>query len=88
MKWNDKKDFSPISAMHMQLKREETMSRHKFVINYNDKMGGVDKVNYHVTAFSTQKRGKKYLENIFFYSLNSSLLNSCILFCKVLEVPF
>ena len=46
-------------------------------------MGGVDKVNQHLAAYSTlRKRGGKYYKKIFFHLLDLALWNSYILYCK------
>ena len=51
--------------------------------DYSDKVGGTDKVDQHLAAYSTpRKRGKKYYKKIFFHLLDLALWNSYIMYYK------
>lgn len=67
MKWKDKKEIAFLSTVHTIdmvniEKYGELKQRPAVVIDYNDTMGGVDRVDQHLADYSTpRKRGKKYL---------------------------
>lgn len=53
------------------------------VTDYNDTMGGVDRVDQHLADYNLpRKRGKKYYKKFFFHLLDLTLWNSFILYCK------
>ena len=66
MKWKDKKGVSLLSTVHsLQIatvdKRQKQMKTPQSVVDYNDTMGGVNRVDQHLPAYATpRKRGKKY----------------------------
>lgn len=88
MKWKDKKDISLLSTIHsLEIvdteKRGEIKKKPKCVVDYNDTMGGVDRVDQHLADYALpRKRGKKYYKKIFFHLLDLALWNSYILYCK------
>lgn len=88
MKWKDKKDICLISTVHNTemttvVKRGEEKKKPKLVVDYNDTMGGVDRVDQHLSDYAVpRKRGKKYYRKIFFHLLDLSLWNSFILYRK------
>ena len=49
----------------------------------NDTVGGVDRVDQHLTEYATpRKRGKKYCKKIFFHQLDLALWNSYVIYTK------
>lgn len=88
MKWKDKKDVSLLSTVHsLQMstveKRQKQMKKPQAVVDYNDTMGGVDRVDQHLAEYATpRKRGKKYYKKIFFHLLDLALWNSFVLYKK------
>ncbi|KAF2895451.1 hypothetical protein ILUMI_10723 [Ignelater luminosus] len=64
-------------------KRGETISKPKLVHEYNDTMGGVDKVDQHLADYTLpRKRGKKFYKKIFFHLFDLALWNSFVLYSK------
>ena len=65
MRWKDKKDVSLLSTVHnneMMIveKRGVAVSKPKVVMDYNNTMGGVDKVDQHLADYPVpRKRGKR-----------------------------
>lgn len=88
LKWKDKKDVALISTVHSMATQEvvvkgERIQRPTLVIDYNDTMGGVDRVDQHLSDYVIpRKRGKKYYKKIFFHLLDFALWNSFILYQK------
>ncbi|KAF2885883.1 hypothetical protein ILUMI_20291 [Ignelater luminosus] len=89
MKWKDKKEICLLSSIHSVetvnlQKRGETISKPKLVHEYNDTMGGVDRVDQHLADYTLpRKRGKKYYKRIFFYLFDLALWNSLKLYLAV-----
>ncbi|KAF2888882.1 hypothetical protein ILUMI_17291 [Ignelater luminosus] len=88
MKWKDKKEICLLSSIHgvetvnLQ-KRGETILKPKLVHEYNDTMGGVDRVDQHLADYTLpRKRGKKYYKKIFFHLFDLALWNSFVLYSK------
>ncbi|GFT77165.1 hypothetical protein TNCV_1984531 [Trichonephila clavipes] len=52
--------------------RGETMSRPKCVVDYNDQMGGVDKIDQHLAPYSTSRKREENTK-IFFHLLDLAL---------------
>ena len=71
LRWKDKKDVNLLSTIHNAEivnveKRGVVKSKPKLVLEYNNTMGGVDKVDQHLTDYPVpRKRGKKYYKKIF-----------------------
>lgn len=94
LKWKDKKDVSVLSTVHnasmvevgVKRKRSEenaTKKKPAVVIDYNDTMGGVDRVDQHLADYPLpRKRGKKYYVKIFFHLVEQALWNSYQLYLK------
>lgn len=88
MRWRDKKDVTLLSTIHnietkTYEKRGKDRTKPILVIDYNYTMGGVDKVDQHLSDYPvTRKRGKKYYKKIFFHLLELALWNSYILYKK------
>lgn len=65
LKWRDKKDVSLISTIQSNTcaeveKLRETVIKPKVVLDYNDTMGGVDRVDQHLADYNLpRKRGKR-----------------------------
>ncbi|GFW64096.1 piggyBac transposable element-derived protein 4 [Trichonephila clavipes] len=70
MKWMDKKAMCLISTIHnpemVQVQSHKNEIRKpKAVMEYNTTMGGVDRLDQHLTNYPLiKKRGKKYYKNI------------------------
>ncbi|GFT74924.1 piggyBac transposable element-derived protein 4 [Nephila pilipes] len=61
---------------------DEARKKPKVVMEYNNTMGGVDRMDQHLTNYPvTKKRGKKY-KKIFFHLLDISLWNVFVLYQK------
>ncbi|KAF2893788.1 hypothetical protein ILUMI_12384 [Ignelater luminosus] len=88
MKWKDKKEICLLSSIHgvktVNLQKGgETISKPKLVHEYNESMGGVDRVDQHLADYTLpRKRGKKYYKKIFFHLFDLALLNSFVLYSK------
>lgn len=91
MKWKDKKDVCLLSTIH-NTHQENTsktandgtqIKKPKVVIDYNDTMGGVDRLDQHLHDYpTTRKRGKRYYKKIFFHLVDISVWNSFVLYQK------
>ena len=91
MKWRDKKDICLLSTVHNPEKvRTDKIGKDgnnivkpKVVVDYNDTMGGVDRLDQHLHDYPvTRKRGKKYYKKIFFHLLDISIYNAFVLYQK------
>ncbi|KAF2886199.1 hypothetical protein ILUMI_19975 [Ignelater luminosus] len=88
MKWKDKKEICLLSSIYgvetvNVQNRGETISKPKLVHEYNDTMGGVDRVDQHLADYTLpRKRGKNYYKKIFFYLFDLALWNSFVLYSK------
>ncbi|GFX76154.1 piggyBac transposable element-derived protein 4 [Trichonephila clavipes] len=88
MKWMDKA-VCLISTIHnpemvqVQSHKNEIRRKPKAVMEYNNTMGGVDRLDQHLTNYPLiKKRGKKYYKKIFFHLLDICLRNSFVLYKK------
>ncbi|GFT02781.1 piggyBac transposable element-derived protein 4 [Trichonephila clavipes] len=73
MKWMDKKAVCLISTIHnpemvqVQSHKNEIRRKPKAVMEYNNTMGGVDRLDQHLTNYPLiKKRGKKYYKKYSF----------------------
>lgn len=91
LKWKDKKDVCLLSTIHnseMETTRKRDkegniISKPKLVIDYNDTMGGVDRLDQHLHDYpTTRKRGKKYYKKIFFHIVDMCVWNAFVLYQK------
>lgn len=91
MKSWDKKDICLLSTIHnseqgdtkKKDKDGNTIKKPKLVLDYNDTMGGVDRMDQLLHDYpTTRKRGKKYYKGIFFHLLDISIWNAFILYQK------
>lgn len=88
MAWKDKKIVSLLSTVHTTKmveveKRGVISKRPECVISYNDTMGGVDRVDQHISCYSTpRKRGKKWYKKVFFNLIDISLWNAYVVYKK------
>lgn len=91
LKWKDKKDVCLLSTIHSSDMVETTKTdkdgakicKPQLVVDYNNTMGGVDKLDQHLHDYPvTRKRGKKYYKKIFFHLLDICVWNSFILYQK------
>lgn len=57
------------------LKRLETIYNPTLIHNYNTYMGRVDKANQLVTYYAFPHFSKKYWKKIFFYMIDTTLVN-------------
>ncbi|KAF2894023.1 hypothetical protein ILUMI_12150 [Ignelater luminosus] len=82
------KEISLLSSIHgvetVNLQnRGETILKPQLVHEYNDTMGGVDRVDQHLADYTLpRKRGKKYYKKIFFHLFDLALWNSFVLYSK------
>jgi hypothetical protein len=91
LKWKDKKEVGMISTVHCV--ETVTVTRNgiekvkpQVVVDYNNKMGGVDRVDQHLADYTIpRKRGRDTTKKIFFHILNLSLWNSYVLYLKLGE---
>lgn len=88
MKWKDKKDVFLISTIHSISKveietRRGRTEKPQLVLDYNCTMGGVDRVDQHLSSYVVpRKRGKKYYKKIFFHLLDLAMWNAFVLYQK------
>lgn len=91
LKWKDKKDVALLSTIHNnEFKTTDKLDKDGniikkpiVVIDYNDTMGGVDRMDQRIHDYAiTRKRGKKYYKKIFFHLLDVCIFNSFILYQK------
>ena len=88
MRWKDKKDVSLLSTIHNAAmveveKRDVLEMKPKAVMDYNNTMGGVDRVDQHLADYPTpRKRGKRYYKKIFFHILDLTVWNAYCLYKK------
>ncbi|CAK9810908.1 PiggyBac transposable element-derived protein 4 [Anthophora plagiata] len=88
MKWKDKKNIYLISTIHSSPMvdvetRKGTIKKPQLVLDYNHTMGGVDRVDQHLSTYLVpRKRGKKYYKKIFFHLLDLAIWNAFMLYQK------
>lgn len=91
MKWQDKRDICLLSTVHNTEKGTTNKTdkdgnvifKPKLVIDYNETMGGVDRLDQHLHDYPIiRKRGKKYYKKIFFHLLDISIWNAFVLYKK------
>lgn len=76
LRWKDKKEVTLLSTVHnseMQTveKRGISVRKPKIVVDYNDTMGGVDRVDQHLADYPIpRKRGINIIKNCFSISWN------------------
>uniref|UniRef100_L7M1S0 Putative tick transposon n=1 Tax=Rhipicephalus pulchellus TaxID=72859 RepID=L7M1S0_RHIPC len=89
LKWRDRQDVHMLSTMHgMELAEAEKVDRRtgekkkkpQCVLEYNKKMGLVDKVDMQPSFSESIRKTMKWNKAIFFHLLDMSLLNAFILF--------
>ncbi|GIY12457.1 piggyBac transposable element-derived protein 4 [Caerostris extrusa] len=88
MKWMDKKKVSLLSTIHntemeqIQV-RSEMKEKPKIVMDYNNTMGGVDRMDQNLKSFEIiKKRGKKCYGKIFFHIFDIAVWNSYVVYRK------
>lgn len=89
IKWMDKKVVSLLSTIHnpemieVPSHNDEVRKKPQVVMEYNNTMGGVDRLDQHLTNYPIiKKRGKKYYKKIFFHLFDISLWNAFVLYQK------
>ncbi|XP_022251164.1 piggyBac transposable element-derived protein 4-like isoform X2 [Limulus polyphemus] len=87
MHWKDKKDVILLSTVHnaemVDVEKRGELKKPKVVIDYNDSMGVVDKVDQHLSHYSIPRmQGKKYYKKVFFHLLEQAFWNSYVLYSK------
>ncbi|KAJ4446148.1 hypothetical protein ANN_12841 [Periplaneta americana] len=82
LRLKDKKDVVLLSTIHsaeMVVIKDDL--KPKMVIDYNNSMGRVDKVDQHLAAYPVPRNsGKRYYKKIFFNLLELPLWNSYVLY--------
>ncbi|GFY69337.1 piggyBac transposable element-derived protein 4 [Trichonephila inaurata madagascariensis] len=91
MKWMDKEKVSLLSTIHntemeqIQV-RSENERKLKIVMDYNNTMGGVDRMDQNLKSFEIiKKRGKKCYRKIFFHIFDIAVWNSYVATVKTEE---
>lgn len=88
MRWKDKRDVYFLSTVHgtdtVEIeKRNNKRTKPKVCMDYNFTMGGVDRVDQHLSNYPLpRKRGRKYYKKIFFHLMEQALWNSYVLYTK------
>nr|XP_022901407.1 piggyBac transposable element-derived protein 4-like [Onthophagus taurus] len=91
MKWHDKKIIHLLSTVHnpemaetnKKDKEGKFIKKPKLVVDYNNTMGGIDRLDQHLHDYAiTRKRGKKFYKKIFMHLLDLTVFNSFILYKK------
>uniref|UniRef100_A0A131YKY1 Tick transposon n=1 Tax=Rhipicephalus appendiculatus TaxID=34631 RepID=A0A131YKY1_RHIAP len=86
LKWRDRRDVHMLSTMHgLELAEAEKEDRRmgekpECVLEYNKKMGLVDKVDMQPSFSESIRKTLKWNKAVFFHLLDMSLLNAFILF--------
>ena len=86
MKWKDKRDVTLLSTVHNASvttvpRYQKEVSIPTIVQDYNNTMGGVDRVDQALSAYPIiRKRGKKYYRKLFFNLVEITVWNSYLLF--------
>ncbi|KAJ4429148.1 hypothetical protein ANN_26151, partial [Periplaneta americana] len=82
LRLKDKKDVVLLRTIHsaeMVVIKDDL--KPKMEVDYNNSMGGVDKVDQHLAAYPVPRNsGKRYYKNIFFHLLELALRNSFVLY--------
>lgn len=85
MKWKDKKDICLLSTVHNSeiivtnkpRKDGSAIRKPKLVVDYNDTMAGVDRLDQHIHDYPiTRKRCKKYCKKMFHQLLDLCIWNA------------
>lgn len=91
MKWKDKKDICLLSTVHNSQiidtnktgRDGHAVRKPKVVLDYNDTMGGVDRMDQHIHDYPvTRKRGKKFYKKIFHHIFDLAIWNAYVLYTK------
>ncbi|XP_067121900.1 piggyBac transposable element-derived protein 4-like [Centruroides vittatus] len=89
LKWEDKKTVTLLSTVHnatlvsKQTRVGTVQMKPRVVVDYNDTMGGVDRLDQQLHDYPVaRKRGKKYYKKIFFHLFDICLYNSFVLYKK------
>ncbi|KAG8233326.1 hypothetical protein J437_LFUL017304 [Ladona fulva] len=88
LRWKDKKEVTLLSTVHnneMQVveKRGLVVRKPSVVLDYNQTMGSVDKVDQHLADYRIpRKREKKYYKKLFFHFMELCMWNSFVLYKK------
>lgn len=88
LRWRDKKDVSLLSSIHTAncSETEKNVMKPAIVIDYNLKMGGVDRADQALVCYSTtRKRQKRYYLTIFRHLLDMAIWNAFTLQKKQLR---
>lgn len=88
MRWRDKKDVFFLSTIHgcSMIEIDNGIKKHlrpKVANDYNFSMGGVDRVDQHLSIRPVpRKQGKKFYKKMFFHMMEQALWNAFVLFVK------
>ncbi|GFW12656.1 piggyBac transposable element-derived protein 4 [Trichonephila clavipes] len=88
MKWMNKKAVCLISTIHnpemvqVQSHKNEIRRKYKAVMKYNNTMGGVDRLDKHLTNYPLIKKGERGITKIFFHVLDICLCTIFVLYKK------
>lgn len=91
LKWRDRRDVHMLSTMHgaelaeaekVDWKTGEKKKKPKCVLEHNQKMGLVDKVDIQLSLSESIRKTMKWNKKFFFHLLDLSLRNAYILFCE------
>lgn len=89
--WRDVRDVVMLSSYHnndteMLVRRqkktrlEEEIKKPVVVVDYNDRMGGVDTADHYVSSYMFVRKSKKWWRKMFFWLLDISVVNSYLLY--------
>ena len=83
--WKDKRDVFVMTSIHGN--DTQIITRHKgevtkpdMIQDYNQNMGGVDKLDQRLSYYSLDRKSKKWWKKVFFRLFEMSVVNSLILF--------
>ncbi|XP_067140272.1 piggyBac transposable element-derived protein 4-like isoform X1 [Centruroides vittatus] len=89
LKWQDKRAVTLLSTFHNPVKVTKKMpngsaqSKPQVVFDYNNTMGGVDRLDQHLHDYPVmRKAGKKWYKKIFFHLVDICLYNAFVLYKK------
>lgn len=89
IKWKDRRDVTMISTMHenkmvtipkIDRHTKEKMKKPLVVLDYNDKMGAVDRCDMLITSIDSMRKNIKWYKKLFFHVLDLCVINAHALF--------
>ena len=89
LKWQDKREVIMLSTIHRpgmvstrkkHWKTQNVVHKPECVVDYNENMGSVDKVDMQISFVASARKSIKWYKKFFFYLMDLSTLNAYMLF--------